>query len=91
MKMRLLSALFALIVGLICGLLFSKLAELFLLHMAGEEVGYALRVELKGVAAAVAFFGAIFVLLLIVSLARVGLSKPLDLLKSEAAGEIPVQ
>ncbi len=85
----LLSALFALVVGLACGLLLSKLAELFLLHMAGEEVGYALRVELKGVAAAVVLFGAIFTLLLIVSLARVGLSKPLDLLKSEAAGEKP--
>lgn len=44
----LLSALFALVVGLACGLLFAKLAELFLLHMAGEEVGYALSVEPQG-------------------------------------------
>ena len=85
----LLSALVAIVAGLACGLLFSKLAELFLLHMAGEEVGYALRVDPKGIAAAFAFFSLIFALLLIVSLARVGLSKPLDLLKSESTGEKP--
>ena len=85
----LLSAVFALAAGLAAGLLFEKLAELFLLHMAGEEVGYALTVDAGSMGAAVALFGGIFVLLLIVSLARVGISKPLDLLKSEAAGEKP--
>ena len=83
------SALFAIVAGLAAGLLFSKLAELFLLHMAGEEPGYALYIAPKGIAAAFLFFGVIFALLLVVSLARVGLSKPLDLLKSEAAGEKP--
>ncbi len=85
----LLSALFALIVGLAGGILFSKLAELFLLHMAGEQVGYALSVSLKSIAASIGFFGAIFGLILIVSVARVGITKPLDLLKSETAGEKP--
>ena len=85
----LLSAAFALVAGLACGLLLAKLAELFLLHMAGEKVGYALSVEPSSILAAVAFFGAIFILLLLVSLARVGVSKPLDLLKSEAVGEKP--
>ena len=85
----LLSALFAIVAGLAAGLLFSKLAELFLLHMAGVEPGYALHIVPKSIAAAFLFFGAIFALLLVVSLARVGLSKPLDLLKSEAAGEKP--
>ena len=83
------SALFALIAGLACGLLFSKLAELFLLHMAGEDAGYTLSVSAQGIGMACIFFGAIFALLLVVNLARVGLSKPLDLLKSEAAGEKP--
>ena len=85
----LLSAAFALVVGLAGGLLLSKLAELFLLHMAGEKVGYALRVAPQSIVTALAVFGAIFVLLLIVSLARVRLSKPLDLLKSETTGEKP--
>ena len=85
----LLSAAFALVAGLVCGILFSKLAELFLLHMAGEEVGYTLTVAPSAILAALAFFCAIFALLLIVSLARVQLSKPLDLLRSESTGEKP--
>ena len=85
----LLSAAFSLVVGMAGGLLLSKLAELFLLHMAREKVGYALSVEPQSIGTALAVFGAIFVLLLIVSLARVRLSKPLDLLNSETTGEKP--
>ena len=85
----LLSALSSILAGLICGLLLAKLGELFLARMAGEQTGYALRVEPRSIAATFLFFGAIFFLLLLVSLARVGISKPLDLLKSEAAGEKP--
>ena len=84
-----LSALISLLAGLAFGLLFAKLAELFLAHMAGETAGYALTVEPRSILAAILFFGVIFAVLLIVSLARVGISKPLDLLKSEAAGEKP--
>ena len=84
-----LSALISILGGLAGGLLFAKLGELFLVRMAGERTGYALSVAPRGIAAAFLFFGAIFALLLLVSLARVGVSKPLDLLKSEAAGEKP--
>ena len=79
----------SILAGLLCGLLLGKLAELFLTHMAGEKTGYALSVEPRGIFAAILFYGAIFVLLLLVSLARIRLTKPLDLLKSEAAGEKP--
>lgn len=85
----LLSALSSILAGLAFGMLLAKLAEMFLLHMAGEKVGYALSVDPRDILAALLFFGAIFALLLIVSLARVGISRPLDLLKSEAAGEKP--
>ena len=83
------SALVSILAGLIGGLLFAKLAELFLVRMAGETADYALTVAPRSIAAAFLFFGAIFALLLLVSLARVGVSRPLDLLKSEAAGEKP--
>ena len=83
------SALFALIVGLAGGILFSKLAELFLLHMAGGQGDYTLSIASKSIVAALVFFGAIFALILVLSVARVGISKPLDLLKSETAGEKP--
>ena len=85
----LLSALASILAGLLGGLLFAKLAELFLIRMTGETADYAITVEPKSIAAAFLFFGAIFALLLLVSLARVGVSKPLDLLKSESAGEKP--
>ena len=85
----LLCAVISILTGILCGLLLAKLAELFLAHMAGEKTGYALSVEPRGVLAAILFYGVIFALLLIVSLARVRLTKPLDLLKSEATGEKP--
>ncbi len=85
----LLSACFALVAGIAAGLLFEKLAELFLLRATGETAGYTLTIETSSIIAAFIFFGAIFALLLVASLARVRLSKPLDLLKSEAAGEKP--
>ena len=83
------SSMISLIVGLAGGLLFSKFAELFLIRMAGAEVSYKLTIEPMSILASVIFFGAIFALILIVSLARISLTKPLDLLKSEAAGEKP--
>ena len=85
----LLTALVSLLAGLAVGILLSKLAELFLLRMAGESVGYALTIQPVSILMTLVFFGVIFAVLLLVSLARVGISKPLDLLKSEAAGEKP--
>ena len=85
----LLSGLVSILAGLAGGLLFGKLAELFLARMAGEKTGYAFSVVPRGIALAFLFYGMIFAVLLLVSLARVGVSKPLDLLKSEAAGEKP--
>ena len=85
----LLCALFSIGAGLAGGILLSKLAELFLLHMAGEQVDFALRIVPKGILAAILFYGAIFAVLMVISLARLHISRPLDLLKSEAAGEKP--
>ena len=85
----LLCALFSIGAGLAGGILLSKLAELFLLHMAGEQVDFALRVVPKGILAAILVYGAIFAVLMVISLARLHISRPLDLLKSEAAGEKP--
>ena len=56
----LLSALISILGGLAGGLLFAKLAELFLLRMAGERAGFALSVAPRSIAAAFLFFGAIF-------------------------------
>lgn len=84
-----LTALVSLIVGLAVGLLLSKLAELILVRMAGEVSGYSLWIDPSSLIVTVIVFGVIFALLLLVSLARISLSKPLDLLRSEATGEKP--
>ncbi|MBR5421969.1 MAG: ABC transporter permease [Lachnospiraceae bacterium] len=85
----LITALFTITAGVLLGILFSKLAELFLMRMSGAEVDYQIRISPVGILMAFIVFGAIFFLLLLVSLARVRLSNPLSLLKSEAAGEKP--
>ena len=85
----LLTYLAALLAGLALGMLFSKLAELLLLRIIRGEVGYALRLSAHGVAETAVIFGAIFLLILLVSLARLRLSSPLQLLRSEAVGEKP--
>ena len=84
-----LTALISLTVGLVSGILLSKLAELILLKMAIGEVGYSLWINMFSLGITIAMFGVIFVLLLISSLAKVSLSKPLDLLRSEVTGEKP--
>ncbi|MCR5251645.1 MAG: ABC transporter permease [Lachnospiraceae bacterium] len=85
----LITALFTITAGVLLGILFSKLAELFLLRMSGADVDFLIRISPVSILASFIVFGAIFFLLLIVSLARVRLSNPLSLLKSEAAGEKP--
>ena len=83
------SYLFAMAVGLFFGILFSKLAELIFLNIMGAETTFTLSVSVQGLIYSAVLFAGIFLLLLLVSLARVRLSNPLSLLKSEAKGEKP--
>lgn len=83
------TAAIAIVGGIALGVLFSKLAELVLIRIMGEAAGFSLRVSLAGVAETASCFAAIFLLILLVSLGRVRLSKPLDLLHSVSVGEKP--
>ena len=82
-------ALISLTAGLGLGMLFSKLAELCLIHILNSKVTYSLSIAAHGVGETLAVFLAIFILILLVSLGRIRLSRPLDLLKSESTGEKP--
>lgn len=84
-----LTAAVSMIAGLFGGILFSKLSELVLLRMSHSETGYKLSLHTGSIIITLILFAVIFCLMLLVSIARVQLSKPLDLLKSEAAGEKP--
>lgn len=77
------------VIGCGCGILFSKLAELFLKRIMLAETDFSFHVDLVSVWHAMAWFGIIFILILINSLHRLRLSDPLELLHSENTGEKP--
>ena len=83
------------LVGLVCGIglgiAFSKLAELGLLNAIQKEIDYRFTVTSEAVLFTVLIFGIIFLLLTVKSLIQVRHLKPLQLLKSENAGEKPLK
>lgn len=85
----LLSFLISLVLGLAVGALFSKLAELLLVRATYGAVTYHISFQPVAFLLTAAVFGLIFLLLLFFSFAKVRLSKPLDLIKSEVVGEKP--
>lgn len=76
-------------IGLGCGILFSKFAELLLTKMLGSEASYSFTVEPKAVTNSLIFYAVIFLLILINALRQIHLSDPVELLRSENAGEKP--
>ena len=75
--------------GLGLGTLLYKLAELGLVNMVRGQVDYAFTVRGESFVYTLVIFAIIFVLLLLRSLLQVRLSRPLELLRSESAGEKP--
>ncbi len=75
--------------GMVLGILFFKFAELGLLRTIRREVDYRLTVSVKTVVSTLIVFSVIFLFLLLKSLWQVVRSKPLELFKSENAGEKP--
>ena len=76
-------------VGLLAGLLFSKLAELGLVNIMHGEVTYDFSVSMLAITRAVQVFGVIFVLLLLNSIRQVRFASAINLMHSENAGEKP--
>lgn len=79
--------------GLTAGLFFGgalyKLAELGLVNMVHGQVDHSFTVEWSAIRFTLVIFAIIFAMLLLRSLVQVRRSKPLELLRSEAAGEKP--
>lgn len=73
--------------GLFLGMALSKLAELGLLNAIHAEVDYRFRFEWETVGWTAGIFGLIFALLFVRSLVQVHKARPLELLRSENAGE----
>ena len=76
-------------IGLLAGILFSKLAELGLVNIMHGEVTYDLSISMLAITRAVQVFGVIFILLLLNSIRQVRFASAINLMHSENAGEKP--
>lgn len=83
------TAAISLVAGLATGVLFCKLAEAGLVRVMKLEIGYELAVSFNAMMIAVPIFAIIFSVILINSLLRIRLAKPIELLHGEHAGEKP--
>lgn len=86
---NILTAAAALVIGLLAGIAFSKLAELVLVNLLDGEITYSLSVSPAAILLTVAVFSAIFVLLFLNNLRQVGSSSAIALMRSENTGEKP--
>lgn len=75
--------------GLVLGIALSKLAEACLLNILNLDVNYQLRIGVEALKSSILMFGVIYLLLLLNSLIKVRISKPLELLHSNKVGEKP--
>ena len=85
----LISAALTLLTGLFGGFALSKLAELGLVNIMKGEVSYRVELSMQAVLTTVPLFCAIFALILLAGLIRIGRTDAIALLRSENAGEKP--
>ena len=86
---NLIVAVIGLAVGLAMGTLLYKLAELGLVNMVQGQVDDSFMVEPESLEFTLVIFAVIFALIMIRSLIQVRHTRPLELLRSESAGEKP--
>ena len=86
---NLIVAAIGLVAGLVLGSLLYKVAELGLVNMVQGQVDYSFVVEPEALKFTLVLFVIIFALIMARSLIQVRRARPLELLRSEAAGEKP--
>ncbi len=79
----------SLILGLGCGILFSKAAELLVSTILKDTVGFNFTINKTAMFMTFKWFGIIFLLILMSSLWQIYKSNPVELMKSESVGEKP--
>ena len=82
-------AVVSIVLGLGCGLLFSKAAELFVSRIMNDTAGFGFTIDKNALFTTLRWFGPIFLLILLNSLRQVYMSKPVELMRSENEGEKP--
>ncbi len=78
-------------VGVALGILFSKIAELFLVNIIHGKVAFQFFVSGKSVSKTIVLFLLIFAVVLVRSIWQIIRFKPVDFFQSERAGEKPVK
>lgn len=82
-------AVVALALGLFCGILFSKFAELGLMNMVNVDVNYNFFLEAGAIISTIKIFACTFALLFLNNLRQLFFTSTIELLGSEKAGEKP--
>ena len=75
--------------GMVLGVLLSKAAELGLVNILGGTPDYKLRIQSRLFPAGILVYGGIYFLIFLNALRQIHFSNPIQLLRSEAAGEKP--
>lgn len=81
------TAAMALFFGLVAAGVFSKLLQLVLMRLIGGEATFGLNIRLMSIGCTAAFFGALFLLLLLNTIRIIHLSNPVQLLRAGSEGE----
>ena len=79
----------SILIGLGCGVLFSKAAELLVSRILNSTVGFNFTINSEALGLTLKYFVIIFILILLNSLHQIYRSKPVELMRSEAVGEKP--
>ena len=81
------TAAMALFFGLVAAGVFSKLLQLVLMRLIGGETTFRLNISLMSIGYTAAFFGVLFLLLLLNTIRIIHLSNPVQLLRGSSEGE----
>lgn len=77
----------SIVIGLLCGILFSKLVHLFLSWVFGAEPPFGIEISWFAVVITLALFGVLFLLTMLTNQMSIHLAKPIELLYGGNVGE----
>lgn len=77
----------SLVAGLIFGIVFSKLAELWMVNILNGQTDFKLRIEGLAIRETILVFLVIFILILLNALRKMTMASPIELLRREHTGE----
>jgi putative ABC transport system permease protein len=77
----------SLTIGLICGIVFSKIAELIMLNVIQENINFSLSIGISVIGKSVLLFAGIFLIIFLNSVRQIRISNPIELLRSSNLGD----